>query len=325
MFQPRSPKKGVRRATAVLAMTTAVLVMTSGVAAADTSQATAQAVQIDLLGETIVDSGTVSASNDGTGETVTGDNTPGLSLLDGQDLLAAGVLAQDATAEDDGTSAACAGAIGPGGIIAIGPDRDCTDTIGTVDGVVIDLDDLDLGDDLLDLGDILDLGGLLDLDGLVDLGLITADAIYAECTADSDGTVTGDSTLVSATLGGLLGDDDLPEDPDANTEIDLDLGGIVELEPLIRLVLNEQTSTGDGQISVTALHLTVLGDVGEDPLLDLRIGTVTCGPNAATPAIPAIPAEGMPIAAGGFALALIGGVAYLAIRNRRSSGGPAAG
>jgi hypothetical protein len=315
-------------------MTTAVLVMTSGVAAADTSQATAQAVQIDLLGETLVDSGTVSASNDGSGEVVTGDNTPGLELLGTQDLLAAGVLAQDATAEDDGTSAACAGTVGPGGVIAIGPDRDCTDTIGTTDGVVIDLDDLDLGDDLLGLGDILDLNDLLDLgldgllgggDDLLDLGLITADAIYAECTADSDGTTTGDSTLVSASLSGLLGDDDLPSDPDANTEIDLDLAGIVELDPLIRLVLNEQTSTGDGQITVTALHLTVLGDVGEDPLLDLRIGTVTCGPNAAVPPIPAIPAEGMPIAAGGFALAIFGGVAWLAVRNRRSTGGPAAG
>ena len=319
MFQPRSARKGARRVTAALAMTTAVLVMTAGVAAADTSQATAQAIQLDLLGETVVDSGTVSASNDGSGETVDGDNTPGLEVLNDQDVIQAGVLAQDATADDDGTSAACAGAIGPGGIIAIGDDRDCTDTINQTDGVVIDLDDLDVGDLL---GDEDVLGDFLDGDGLLDLGIITADAIYAECTADSDGTTTGSSTLVNARITGLLGDEDLPSDPDVNLELDPDLD--VDLDPLVELVLNEQTSSGDGQITVTALRLTVLDDVDGDPVLDLRIGTVTCGPNAVTPPIPAIPAEGMPIAAGGFALALFGGVAWLAVRNRRNSEGPAA-
>ena len=314
MFHPHSPKRRFRRVTAALALSSAVLVLTSGVAAADTSQATAQAVQLDLLGESAVSTGTVTASNDGTGETVTGDNTPGLVVLGSQDVLAAGALAQDATAENDGSSAACAGAVGPGGIIAIGPDRDCTETIGTTDGVVIDLNDTN-PDDLL--GEPSDLDGLLGLDGLIDIGTITADAIYAECTADSDGTATGSSTLVDATLSGLLGSGTLPQNPDANLEVDLDLA--VELDPLVRLVLNEQSSTGPGQISVTALHLTVLSDVEGDPLVDLRIGNVTCGPNAAVPPIPAIPAEGMPIAAGGFALAIFGGVAWLVVRNRRSS------
>jgi hypothetical protein len=321
MFQPRSPRKGVRRATAAFALTTAVLVLTTGVAAADTSQASAQAAQLDLLDEAVVDTGTVTASNDGiNGEVVTGDDAPLISLLGDQDTLTAGVLAQDATANSDGTSAACAGAVGEGGELIIGDDRDCTATAGTSGGVVIDLTDIDEGDLL---GDDLDLGDVLDLDGLVDLGTVSADAIFAECTADSDGTTTGDSTLLNARLSGLLGNDELPSDPEADFEVDLDITGTVDLDTVARLVLNEQTSTGNGQLTVTALHLTVLGDVGDDPVVDLRIGTVSCGPNAVTPPIPAIPAEGMPIAAS--ALAVFGGVAWLVVRNRRSAGGSAEG
>lgn len=334
MSSTRRPCKGVRRATTALALMSAVLVLTSGVAAADTSQATAQAVRLNVLGESIVNSGTVRASNDGVnGEMIDGNNTPGLELLGDQELLAAGALAQDARADDDGTSAACAGAVGPGGVIAIGDDRDCTETIGTTDGVVLDLSDLDLGDNLLDLGNILDGLDLIDLgldgllgggDDLLDLGTLVADAVYAECTADSDGTTTGDATLVNASLGGLLGDDILPSDPGPNLEVDLDLAGAVNLGDLITLTLNEQVTSG-GQITVTALRLIVLGAVGDDPLLDLRIGRVTCGANAQAPPIPAIPAEGLPIAAAGFGVAVLGGGAWLVARNRRNAAGPAAG
>ncbi|HWH35703.1 MAG TPA: choice-of-anchor P family protein [Acidimicrobiales bacterium] len=317
-FPSRRHRYTGRRLAAAFTVATAVAVLTSGVAAADTSQASAQAAQLDLLGTTVLDTGTVNASNDGSGEVVTGDNTPGLGLLATQDVLTAGALAQDATAANDGTSAACAGVTGPGGLIALGNAGDCTETIGTTDGVVVDLDDLDLGD-LLGTT----LGGFLDLGGLLDLGTITADAVYAECTASSDGSTTGSSTLVDAQLAGLLGSDALPSDPAVNLEVDLALA--VDLDPLVRLVLNEQTSSGAGQISVTALHLTVLDDVGGSPVLDLRIGTVTCGPNAQTPPIPAIPAEGLPIAAAGFGVAILGAVAWMVARNRRPAGGPAAG
>jgi hypothetical protein len=74
-------------------------------------------------------SGTVTATHDGKNESVQGETAPPVHVLGGQQLLHAGVLAQEATAtvdgDGDGTSAACAGIAGQGGSVAQIGDSSC--------------------------------------------------------------------------------------------------------------------------------------------------------------------------------------------------------
>ncbi|MCW2817620.1 MAG: hypothetical protein JWR42_407 [Marmoricola sp.] len=63
-------------------------------------------------------SGTYAATNDGTRESTTGTSRPPIGVLTGQSVLNTGVLAQEATARPDSTSAACAGLAGNGGSVA---------------------------------------------------------------------------------------------------------------------------------------------------------------------------------------------------------------
>lgn len=292
------PRRSVRRVTAALGVTALFVAGAASPAAADTSQATAQAAEVDLIGLEVLDTGTASASNDGTQPTQdvgsgTTSTPGGIELLTDQDLLVAGVLPQRAVARNDGTSAACAGAVGPGGSIQIGDSLDCTADPGSTPGGVRLLG-----------GDI--------IGGVGELGLISADAIYAECTADSDGTATGSATLVNAVLGGTLlggiltGGTPIAANPGPNTVVNI-LG--------IEITLNKQTSTGPGQIEVTALEadLDLLG-LG---LGLVTIGKVTCGPNTVTAPIPVVPADGLPLAAGIVAMVLAGS-AWVVYRRHRT-------
>jgi hypothetical protein len=129
--------------------------------------------------------------------------------------------------------------------------------------------------------------------GLVlDLGLavLRSDAITAQCTARSDGTVTGSATLTNATITDATGAVTLlalPANPGPNTG--LSVPGIVDL------VLNGQSSAGGGQITVTALDLSLLG--GLNAGTRVRLGVVTCGPNALTAPIPLLSSAGIPVVA----------------------------
>ena len=85
-------------------------------------------------------SGDVTAKNDGSEETKTGNATPPISVLGGQELINTGVLAQEATARSNGTSAACAGFAGNGGSVAqIGSSR-CLNPGTPVNGTLSSLD-----------------------------------------------------------------------------------------------------------------------------------------------------------------------------------------
>ena len=271
-----------------LALAMVVFVATPALAA-DTSQATANAIRATLAGGGLLDSGTVTAMNDGDDPdpgVVTG--APGVGVLPANTLLSAGVLPQQAQALINGTSAACAGLVGAGGTIQIGPAGDCTVTGAPPGGVV------------LNLGAVV--GGNLSL---------TADAVLAQCTANSNGTTTATVQLVNASLGvGVLGLPPLISVPlpAAGGPVDL---GVLGLGGALTLVLNEQTiPAGPGSIATTALHLNLLN------VVDLRIGNVTCGPNVAGAGIPLIPMDGLP-----FALATLGivGAAVLVVHRRRSA------
>jgi hypothetical protein len=249
-------------ATAVAAI--AVVATWAAPALADTSQATANAAQVTLSNSTLVTTGTFTASNDGTTMTTTGTQSPALSLLTGQSTLTAGVLAQNALAANNGTSVACAGAVGATGTIQIGTTAPCDVTQGIPLGVTI--------------------GGPTG---------IAANAILAFCTAAAHpaATATGGAQLIAASLGGTA----LPQFPAPNTVI------------LGILTLNKQTHLAGGGISVTALDITLLG-------IEVKIGNVTCGPNAIAGAVSAFPSEGLPIAGG--LLAIIGGAVFIRRRRR---------
>lgn len=268
------------RLAAGLGTAGATVLLLAGPAAADTSQARATAARITVAGSSILDTGQVAASNDGGGETKTGQNST--TLLGSQTLLAAGVLAQDATARDDGTSAACAGAVGSGGIIQVGPADGCTATIGTPNGITLNLNP-----------------------GLVTLG---ADAIYAECTASSTAAPTGRATLVDANIF-ILGQPlptTLATAPAPNQG--LNIPGVATI------TLNEQTTLADGALRVRALHVVLLPNaVTGQPLTDIVIGEAICGPNAVAPPISIFAGPALPSAVAG--AAVVGGVFYM--RRRR--------
>src|SRR3954447_9914873 len=121
--------------------------------AAATSQATAQSIDLAIGGQSAI-SQKITATNDGTTETRTNTSTvPTIAdLLTGNNVIQSGVAPQDAHANNDGTSYACAGLAGDqsGGVVTTGHSS-CA-----IDGA-----DLDLG-----LGKInLDLVTLLGTEG----------------------------------------------------------------------------------------------------------------------------------------------------------------
>lgn len=302
------PLRSVRRLAAALGVTALYVTAVASPALADTSQSSAQAAKITLANLNVVDTGTATASNAGPPQARVDNGTSSpLSVLGSQTLVVAGVLPQRAVADPDGTSAACAGAVGPNGTIQIGQSDDCVVT--TSPG----------GVKLLGAVPVLGVGGP---------ALVSADAIYATCKASSTGAPTGTSTLVNATLGGLLtpasgggllggllggvlggvlsGGTPISANPAPNTT--LNVLGIV-------ITINKQ-SLSAGKLTVTAL------DVDLSPLNlalgHVSLGTVTCGPNAVTEAVPAIPVKGLPIAAG-IVVMFLAGTAFVIHRRRATA------
>ena len=160
------------RLLAIFGLAAVGVLMAALPAYADTSQSSASAVTLQLVGQTAVTSGTVTASNNGTTETITGTNSPALSVLGTQNIIRAGVLAQQARAFSDGSSAACAGLVGVGGTIQVGEGGSCQVSGNPPSGVNL-------------------------------LGVITADAILTRCVANSDGTATATTQIVNARLLGI--------------------------------------------------------------------------------------------------------------------------
>jgi len=277
------PRRVAGWAFVAVVMTSAGLLAAAGPALADTSQTTAQAATVQLLGQPVLSSGQVVASNDGTSQTKTGDSAPALSVLGAQTVLSTGALFQDAVANSNGTSAGCAGVVGPNGAVQIGPSLGCL-VSGAPTGVALNLG----------------------------LAVLRADAVTAECTARSDGTTTGSATLVNARITDPTGAVTLlalPVNPGPNTV--LGVPGVADL------ILNEQSSAAPGQLSVSALDVTLLG--APNSAARVRLGTVTCGPNARTAPIPLVAWRGLPVA--GATILVVGAVALL-IRRRRALPSP---
>lgn len=281
-------------------------------ALADTSNATANA--LDVSGAVILNTGQCTAS---AGAAPTGACTTGTSTTNLSSLVAAGLLTQSATSTaSGGNSGACAGLTGPGGgAITVGPSGECVAPINPQAGGVVLLG-----------------------------GLVTADAVYATC-SNTGGVPTGSSTTVSLnptnttggllSLGGLLGTLGTVGLSSASTPTHL----VVSLTPLLgapvdllTLDLNTQSTTGIPPVlTVTALDLkvltgltdlpllgTVLGTLGLTPgsVAEVRIGQVTCGPNSVTAPPPTFPVQGLPLVA--VTLGVVGSAAVLVRRHRLS-------
>lgn len=282
-------KPGFARVAAAVAGGTALAMLVATPAMADTSQSSASALQISLVGGGLASSGTASATNDGTTESISGNTNPPLTVLGSQTVITAGVLGQDVRAFNDGTSAACAGVLGSAGSISVGAGGTCNVAPGS------------------------EVSLTLGTNGLASIALV-ADAIYASCTATSSPSATGAASLVNARITStVLGVTttllNLPVNPAPNTG--LNVPGILEI------TLNGQSSATPGQLSVTALNISALGDT----LASVTIGEVSCGPNAIAPPIPVIPLAGAPLALGIGAIAAAAGGGFKLYQRRRAAVG----
>lgn len=260
----------------------AMAVLIASPAMADTSQSRASALQMTLAGGTVASSGQTTASNDGTTETNTGDPTPPLAVLGAQTVLTAGVLGQPSRAYTTGSSSACAGVLAPGGTLGIDNFGFCEASAG--------------GTAVFNLGTI---GG-----AAITLVVVIA---YAECQADTVNgisNVSGDSRFIEVTLESSL--------TGVLLEVEESLPNTtVPIPGIGSLIINRQQSAGPGQLTVTALSFTEEAS----GLAEFELGSVSCGPNAVAPPVPAIPAAGMPVAAGLVAIVATGGFLW---RRRRS-------
>ncbi|WP_369052044.1 hypothetical protein [Kineococcus terrestris] len=260
-----TPRRSARPVLAGAAAGAAALLLAAGPAAADTSTAAANAARVGALTAPLATSGTATASNDGSTALVTTAQTPALSVLGGQGGITAGTLVQTAAARGDGTSTACAGLVGSGGAVTVGATGICTTSSGT--------------------------GGVRVV--LVPGTEVRADALHASCTASSDGTATASARLVNARVVtvGLTGNVtstvlSLTGNPAANSG--------VTVPGVATLGLNVQDApAGAGSVRASALRITLLSGLAAE----VNVGTVTCGANARTVPVPALPGPAVPVAA----------------------------
>ncbi|WP_328294943.1 hypothetical protein OG218_19840 [Kineococcus sp. NBC_00420] len=267
MDENTKPRHWGRLLTAGVAGAAALGLVSAGSAAADTSVATANAVTVGVLGVSAVTSNTVSASNPGSGATQTTAQTPALSLLGGQGGITAGTLVQTAVARADGSSAACAGLVGAGGVITVGADGTCAVTGGGSSGVQITL-----------------------VAGTV----IKADAILASCTAASAGTTTNTVKLTNAKVF-VAGIPTIVLNSSPAENSGVVVPGAAQLG-----LRATSTPAGPGSVQATALTINLLSGT----VAAVNVGTVTCGANAKTVPTNALPGPAAPLSAA--ALAVLG-------------------
>ena len=285
----------VARAAAALGASALVLVTTGpAVAATTVSQASASALTVAVAGNS-QGSGTVTATHDGDTETVEGQTSPPVDVLDNQGLLNLGVLAQEATAgvqDGGGTSAACAGVAGQGGSVAQIGDSSCL-----VPGQPIGLSiaNLDLGRLVVFDED----SALAPLNAATDpvieqaVGPITSElsanvaenlgdggifggalgAVAARCTSAAGSGAAGSATIVDGAIRAEFGGESVdllnfPVHPEPNTRLTTDLGEVVGL--FLDALRTDLNTTLDGQATPLAAAL----DPIQDEIVDAVVAEV---------------------------------------------------
>ena len=288
----QTTRLGLRAGAVLGAASLAALAAAPAFAADPDAQATAQSLHLTVGGQSGI-SQIVTASNDGTSQTKNDASTiPTIAgLLPGNNALGAGVAPQDAGANADGTSYACAGIAGTGGGIVHTGTSSCdingaplTLALGSLDLGTVALDTTSaLGGALAQYGSPL-LSGLDTLIATVQSSLVaplsnalasspldislggTLSAIEASCTA-TPASATGDAHLVDAqggsadtpikaTIAGqtvtLL---DLPADPPPNTHL------LTNLDTVSATLVNALKTDVDGSVIGSILQ-PLVGPLG---------------------------------------------------------------
>jgi hypothetical protein len=111
------------------------------------------------------------------------------------------------------------------------------------------------------------------------IGQVGARIIAARCTATQHGE-QGYASLVAATAGSL---GTLDASPAPNSVVPI---ALPEVGDVATLTLNEQIRDADGDLTVNALHLHLLGGLGAG---DVIISSATCGPRSAVAASAPVP------------------------------------
>jgi hypothetical protein len=273
----------------------------SAASATYTAQSSGRGLQLALAGAGLGDDQlaartadtdrTPGPNGDGTAECVVAANQKCASGPTAASILAlplphniinANLISQDAVVDNNGNSSACAGLVGPGGQIQL---DDATKGCG--DNTI---------DPATPAGVIINLATGIPLN----LFRIRADAVVSQCTATAPNLLvdpvvpakaTGSTFLANAVLeyfnplAGLGGSWQpiltLPGNVTTpNASILFPPGPFAALNQLVSLTANEQVAT-PGKVSVTALHLTLLGAIPGGGLLDVKIGQTSCGLNTA--------------------------------------------
>lgn len=282
----------MRRSTRVVAVGMAagfVVTSTAPGQAATVAQGDASAIRATIGGQP-QDSGTVVARHDGSRLTKTGATNPPVAVLGAQDALNLGVLAQDAIARPNGSSAACSGVAGDGGsVVRVGnsycltPGRNVTLTLAQLDlSTILDpnnapaetravLEQLALAADQLagPVSDAVEQATQQVQDQIGDPGLIAEfGAIQSQCTADRTGA-RGASQLTDVSVyvkGGMFDDVnvlDIPVEPAPNTKLATDFSKVID-EITKSFRVNLEGELGGDQLA----PLTEALDGGREQLID---------------------------------------------------------
>lgn len=227
---------GARTVAAAGAVTVVGVLAAPALAATTVSQATAQSLKLSIAGTPAVTQ-IVTATNDGSTQTKNSANTvPTLAqVLPTNNFLGVGVAPQDAGANTNGTSFACAGIAGTGGGIIHTGNTSCA-----INGapITIGLGDLNLGSTTLD----------------------TTSAVGAALNGLGLGTVV--NTLVNQVLGGIVSN---VSSALQGTPLDIKLGGTVSaIEAVCQATPSAATGTThivdtQGGSTPTPITATVAG------------------------------------------------------------------
>lgn len=271
----------------------ALMAMGPALAADIVSRSSANALTIAIAGNG-QGSGTVTATHDGKHESVKGETAPPVHLLGGQQLLSAGVLAQEATASADdgaGSSAACAGIAGQGGSVAQIGDSSCLRP-GQPIGLTfanLDLSNLVVFDENTPLAPLNQatnpaieqaVGPLTQQisqavtqqagNGGIFGGSLGA--VESRCTSTADGA-GGTTTIVDGRIGAGFGGQnvdllDFPVHPAPNTRLVTDLDKVVGL--FLDAVRHDLNNTLDSQAAPLAAAI----DPIQEQIVDAAIGQI---------------------------------------------------
>ena len=285
--------RNVRRLGALAGATTlALMTMAPALGATTVSKSSANALTISVAGNG-QGSGTVTATHDGKNESVQGETSPPVHVLGNQQLLNAGVLAQEAAANADGegvgSSAACAGVAGEGGSVAQVGDSRCLVpgqpiglSIANLDlsGMVVFDPDSAFADLNQATQPVVDqaIGPITQavsegLEPLGETGLFgSAGVLESRCTSTVAGA-TGGATLANAQLRLALGGEsvdvvNLPMHPPPNTKVVTDLG--VVAGTVIDAIETDLETTLDGELAGG----TQVTDAAQKEIIDAVIGEI---------------------------------------------------